>query len=83
MWKPNLAPAIKEARLAFIIKYKDWTIEDLKRVIWIDETSMILGQQRGSYRIWRISLEEKEPVISIVREQYHKPTRFMFLAVFS
>lgn len=43
MWKPNLTPTMKEAKLAFAIKYKDWTIEDWKRVIWTDETSVVLG----------------------------------------
>ena len=51
IWKPNLTPVMKEARLAFAIKYKDWTIEDWKRVIWMDETSVVLGQRRGSHRI--------------------------------
>ncbi len=44
MWKPNLTPTMKETRLAFAVKYKDWTIEDWKRVIWTDKTSMVLGQ---------------------------------------
>ena len=78
MWKPNLTPVMKEARLAFAIKYKDWTIEDWKRVIWTDETSVILRQRKGSHRIWKIPLEGEEPVMSIVREQYHKATEFMF-----
>ena len=51
MWKPNLTPAMKKARLAFAIKYKDWTIEHWKRVIWTNETSVVLGQRKGSYRI--------------------------------
>ena len=31
-WKPDLTPAMKKARLEFAIQYKDWTIEDWKRV---------------------------------------------------
>ena len=33
IWKPNLTLTVKKARLAFAIKYKDWTIEDWKKVI--------------------------------------------------
>lgn len=33
MWKPNLTFAIKEASLTFVVKYKDWTIKNWKRVI--------------------------------------------------
>ena len=51
-WKPDLTPAMKKACLEFAIRYKDWTIEDWKRVIWTDETSVILGQRRGNNRIW-------------------------------
>ena len=83
MWKPNLTPAMKAARLAFAVEYKDWTIEDWKRVIWTDETSVVLGQRRGSHRIWRTLLEGEKPVTSTVRERYHKATEFMFWASFS
>ena len=68
MWKPNLTPVIKEARLAFAIKYKNWTIEDWKRVIWTDETNVVLGQQRSSHWIWKTLLEGEEFVMSTIRE---------------
>lgn len=78
IWKPNLTPAMKEARLAFTIKYKDWTIEDWKKVIWTDETSVVLGQQRGSHWIWKTLLEGEEPITLTVRQWYYKVTEFMF-----
>ena len=37
-----LTKAMKEARLQFALRYKDWTIEDWKNVIWSDETSVVL-----------------------------------------
>jgi hypothetical protein len=49
--KPGLKAAMKEARLAFALKYEHWTLEDWKNVIWSDETSIILGQRHGNDRI--------------------------------
>ena len=46
--KPALNEKQKEKRLAFARKYQHWTLEDWKNVIWSDETSVILGQRRGS-----------------------------------
>ena len=69
MWKPNLTPAMKEARLAFAVKYKDWTIEDWKRVIWTDETSVVLGQQRGNHWVWRTPLCRKRRTYCINRKR--------------
>lgn len=43
IWKLNLTPTIKEAKLVFAIKYKNWTIKDWKRVIQTDEISVVLG----------------------------------------
>jgi hypothetical protein len=41
--KPGLNQKQKEKRLAFCRKYQYWTLEDWKRVIWSDETSIVLG----------------------------------------
>jgi len=41
--KPGLRPENMEARLAWAQRYKDWTIEDWKRVIWSDESSIWIG----------------------------------------
>jgi transposase len=51
--KPGLTKAMMKAQLEFCKAYEHWTLEDWKRVIWTDETSIILGHRRGSYRIWR------------------------------
>jgi hypothetical protein len=55
--KPGLTDEMKKARLAFYKAHEHWTLEDWKRVIWTDETSVILGHRRGVYRIWRRSHE--------------------------
>lgn len=82
-WKPDLTPTMKKARLEFAIRYKDWTIEDWKRVIWTDETSVILGQRRGNNRIWRTVEEGQQPVTATIRERYSGYTEFMFWGCFS
>jgi len=42
--------------------YKNWTIEDWKRVIWTDESSFHIGMRRGSIDwIWRSPDEEFHP----------------------
>ena len=58
--KPGLNRVQKALRLAFCLKHQHWTLEDWKRVIWSDETSVILGQRRGLIRIWRNSGEAYE-----------------------
>ena len=51
--KPDLTPEMKKARLQFALDHKDWTIEDWKKVIWSDETSVVCGFRRGGHRVWR------------------------------
>jgi Transposase/DDE superfamily endonuclease len=41
--KPGLHPENVAARLEWALRYKDWTIEDWKRVIWSDESSLWVG----------------------------------------
>lgn len=82
-WKSNLSPEMKAARLAFAIKYKDWTIEVWKRVIWIDETNVVLGQRRGNYRVWRTVLEKLEHITFTIQERHPKDTEFLFWRCFS
>ena len=56
--KPGLTPAIKEARYQFALRYRNWTIEDWKAVIWSDETGVVLGHRRGGYKLWRLAKEK-------------------------
>ena len=41
--KPGLRDINVEKRLEWAMKYKDWTAEDWKRVIWSDESSLKVG----------------------------------------
>ena len=52
-----------KARYEFVLKYKDWTLEDWKKVIWTDETSVCLGVQRGKVRVWRTPAEIYDPTV--------------------
>ena len=38
--KPGLRPENVAARLEWALRYKDWTVEDWKKVIWSDESSI-------------------------------------------
>jgi Transposase len=49
--KPGLNAVQRASRLGFCLDHKDWTIEDWKRVIWSDETSVILDHRRGAVRL--------------------------------
>jgi hypothetical protein len=35
--KPLLSARHRQRRLAFALKYRNWTVEDWKRVVWSDE----------------------------------------------
>jgi DDE superfamily endonuclease len=41
--KPGLSAENVAKRLAWAEKYKDWTVEDWKKVIWSDESSIWIG----------------------------------------
>jgi len=51
--KSGFNDAQKERRLKFCRKYRDWILEDWKKIIFSDETSVIVGQRRESYKVWR------------------------------
>jgi hypothetical protein len=51
--KPGLTKKQRDARLAWCMLYKDWTLEDWKNVIFTDETSVQKGSVRGKRRVWR------------------------------
>ena len=79
--KPGLNDKQKAARLKFCRLYEHWTLEDWKRVIWSDETSVVLGQKRGTTRVWRTSNEAYEP--SVTRRRWKGYSAFMFWGCFN
>ena len=70
-----------EARYQFALRYKDWTIEDWKNVIWSDEISVILNSRRGKIRSWRQPYEVF--VKTTVRRRFVGAMEFMFWGCFS
>jgi hypothetical protein len=79
--KPGLTEVMKKARLKFCKDYEHWTLEDWKRVIWTDETSVVLGYRRGQYRIWQRDFERHAK--TCVRSRFKKASEFMFWGCFS
>ncbi len=80
-FKPGLTAAMKKARLEFALAHRHWTLEDWKRVIWTDETSVILGHRRGTIRIWRRTAEDMDP--TVIRRRWRMATDFMFWGCFT
>ena len=39
--------------MEFALKYKDWTVEDWKRVIWLDETKINRLGSDGRSWVWK------------------------------
>jgi transposase len=65
--KPLLKIRHKRARLEFARKYRDWTIEDWKQVIWSDETKINRFGSDGRVWVWKKSEHMRT-------EQHMKPT---------
>lgn len=49
--KPGLTKKMKKERLEWCRRYKSWTLEDWKSMIWSDETSVVLLYRHGGYCI--------------------------------
>jgi transposase len=79
--KPGLNKAQRAARLAFCLAHQHWTLEDFKNVIWSDETSVIMGQRRGTVRIWRAPDEAFDA--TVIRNRWKGFLEFMFWGCFS
>ena len=79
--KPGLTTEQKAARLAFCREVEFWTLEDWKRVIWTDETSVIPGRRRGSTKVWRTIQETTSK--NVIRRRWKKAIEFMFWGSFS
>lgn len=80
-WKPGLTDRMRQDRLAFAKRHEHWTLEDWKKVIWTDETSVVLGHRRGAVRVWRDKGERQER--SCIRQRWHGASEFMFWGCFS
>ena len=79
--KPGLTKDMKAKRLAWCLAHKDWTLDDWRKVLWSDETSVVYGQRRGGERVWRTSYEPYEK--SVLRNRFKGFSEFMFWGCFS
>lgn len=79
--KPGLSEEMRKARLAWCLEKQHWTLDDWKRVIWSDETSVVLCKWRGGYRIWRAA--DERVVKSCIRERWKGYSEFLFWGCFS
>ena len=51
--KPLLSAVHCKKRLAFALKYQNWTVEDWKRIIWSDETKINRIGSDGKQWVWK------------------------------
>lgn len=51
--KPLLQRKHRQQRLRFAKKYKDWTVEDWKKVVWSDESKFMIFGSDGRQYCWR------------------------------
>ena len=51
--KPFLSTMDRKKHLNFALKYKEWTVEDWKRVIWSDETKINRIASDGRQWVWK------------------------------
>ena len=56
--KPYLTATHKALRLLFAKQYKNWTVEDWKKVIWTDESSFENGKNSAAVLVWRLPTEK-------------------------
>ncbi|KAL0955395.1 hypothetical protein HGRIS_001642 [Hohenbuehelia grisea] len=51
--KPFLSSKHRKARLAWALKYRNWTAEDFRRVLWSDETKINRFGSDGRKWVWK------------------------------
>jgi hypothetical protein len=59
--KPFINKKQRVARLAFTKLHKDWTVDDLKRIIWTDKSSFETSKFSCQIRVWRKLKERYDP----------------------
>ena len=79
--KPGLDKRQRKDRYQWALKFKDWTLDDWKRVCFSDETSVQVGHRRGSDRVWRKPSERDDKTCS--RARWKGYSDFMFWGCFS
>jgi transposase len=68
--KPLLTAVHRKKCLAFAQKYKDWTVDDWKRVIWSDETKINRIGSDGKQWVWKQAGE------GLIRREIQQTVKF-------
>jgi hypothetical protein len=79
--KPGLNRAQRKARYQWALKFKDWTLDDWKKVIFSDETSIQVGHRRGGNKLRRKPSEKDDPTCR--KNRWKGYSDFMFWGCFS
>ena len=79
--KPGLTKAMLLKRFRWAQDHLGWTLEDFKNVVWTDECSVVLGQQRGRRRVWRKAGRGND--VKVIRVRWKSAMVFMFWACFT
>ena len=58
--KPYVSQVNRRKRLQFARRYRHWTVDQWKKVVWSDESPFVLRCQRRSY-VWRRRNEQLSP----------------------
>ena len=66
---------MREARYQFYLKYKNWSFEDWKNVIWLDETTTMLSHRQGAIRVWKT---KKKYDNTVIKTHWKKVYEFIF-----
>lgn len=80
-YKPGLTEDMRKKRLQWAQDHAHWTLEDWKKVIWTDETAVVLGSRRGSFRVWRTANQRYDS--TVVRPRWNGSMEFMFWGAFT
>jgi len=68
---------MKAARIQFALRYRHWTLDGWKVVIWSGET----GHGRGGYGPWNLATEKMNK--KAIRPRFARAIKFMFWGAFS
>ncbi|KAG1461961.1 hypothetical protein G6F56_005615 [Rhizopus delemar] len=56
--KPFIKEKHRKDRFRFAREHKDWTLDQWRKVIWTDESSIEIGKDVGARKVWRKSHEK-------------------------
>ena len=79
--KFDLIEVMMKTRYHFCMRYKNWTLKNWKKIIWIDEISVIMSSRQGKTRVWRTFNEVHGKICT--RRRFKEFSKFMWWSSFS